>query len=156
MPDFVHNRAKGRMTEWAERVNSNDPTNSALVVIAWNTAAADDTIRDLDDVAAIEADASTAEATNTNYARKTLDNTAGITITYDDTNNRVDIDIPDQTWTAVAAGTAWTDLGIGYDSDTTLGTDANILPGTWHDFAVTPDGSDVTAQIATAGFFRAS
>ncbi len=74
----------------------------------------------------------------------------------DDTNDRFDIDIADQTWSAVAAGTAWTDLLVCYDPDTTGGTDSAIIPLTCHDFAVTPDGSDITAQIAAAGFFRAS
>jgi len=45
---------------------------------------------------------------------------------------------------------------IGYDSDTAAGTDSNILPHSMHDFVVTPDGSDITAQVATAGYFRAS
>jgi len=31
-----------------------------------------------------------------------------------------------------------------------------VVPCTLHDFAVTPDGSDITAQIAAAGFYRAS
>lgn len=156
MTDFVFNRAKGRLAEWAERVNANDPTNAVLKLIAWNTSETDANLQDLDDVAAIEANANTAEVTNSGYARKTLDQTGGITITYDDTNNRVDVDCPDQTWTAVAAGSAWTDLSFTYDSDSTAGTDANVLPGTFHDFAVTPDGSDITAQIATGGFFRAA
>lgn len=156
MADLVFNRSLGRGVEFAERVNANDPTNSAFVIAAFNTSATDATLKDLDTLAAIEADANTAEVTNTGYARKTLDNTGGITVTYDDTNDRVDVDVPDQTWTAVAAGTAWTDLVFAYDSDTTAGTDANIVPITLHDFAVTPDGSDITAQIATAGFLRAS
>jgi hypothetical protein len=43
-----------------------------------------------------------------------------------------------------------------YDNDTTAGTDANIVPMTKHDFTVTPDGTDITGVIATAGFGRAS
>lgn len=156
MANFVFNRAKGRVGELATRVNANDPTNSAFIIIIFNSTATQATLEDLDDVAAIEADANTAEVTNSGYARKTLSDAGGITVTYDDTNNRVDVDIPDQTWTAVAAGTAWTHLLVAYDSDTTAGTDSAIIPLTWHDFAVTPDGSDITAQIATAGFFRAS
>ena len=35
-------------------------------------------------------------------------------------------------------------------------TDANIEPMTLHDFSLTPDGSDITAQIAAAWFYRAS
>ena len=74
----------------------------------------------------------------------------------DDTNDRYDIDVADQTWSAVAAGDGWSKLLICYDSDTTGGTDANIIPLTAHDFVLTPDGSDITAQIAAAGFFRAA
>lgn len=157
MADFVFNRAKGRLAEWAERINANDPTNSVFKLIAWNTTETDANLQDLDDVAAIESNANTAEVTNSGYARKTLDQTGGITVTYDDTNNRVDVDCPDQTWTAVATSPgAWTDLSFTYDSDSTTGTDSAVLPGTFHDFAVTPDGSDITAQIATGGFYRAS
>jgi hypothetical protein len=156
MANFVYNRSLGRVAEFATRVNANDPTNSVFIIEAVNSSATDAVLKDLDDFAAIEADANTAEVTNSGYARKTLDQTGGITITYDDTNDRVDVDCPDQTWTAVAAGTAWTDLVFGYDSDSTGGTDSGVLPMTQHDFAVTPDGSDITAQIATAGFYRAS
>lgn len=156
MADFVFNIVKGRMAELYNRVDSNDPANSALIVSLWNTSATDATLRDLDTVAALEADANTAEITNSGYARKVLTDADIVAFAPDDTNDRVDIDIPDQTWTAVAAGTAITDLSVDYDGDTTSGTDSNIVPGTWHDFAVTPDGSDITAQIAAAGFFRAS
>ena len=94
------------------------------------------------------------EVTNTNYTNKSV-NAAQITITVDDTNNRLDVDIDDQTWTAIAAGTAWTDLVVAYDPDGT-DTDANTIPISLHDFAVTPDGSDIIAQINAAGVFRAS
>lgn len=156
MADLVFNIAKGRVAELYNRVDTNDPTNSVLTVIAWNTAASDATLRDLDTVAAIEADASTAEITNSGYARKTLSDADLVAFAADDTNDRVDLDIPDQTWTAVAAGTAITDVSINYDNDSTGGTDSNQVPMTWHDFAITPDGSDVVLQIAAAGFYRAS
>lgn len=158
MADLIFNQAKGRLVELANRVNSNDPTNSVLVIEAINAGAATDaTLRDYDTFAQIEGDANAAEATNSGYARKVLDQAGGITVTVDDTNDRTDVDIPDQTWTAVAASPgAWTDLVIGYDSDSTAGTDANIVPVSLHDFAVTPDGSDITAQIAAAGIWRAS
>lgn len=156
MANLVLNIALGRVVELYNRVDTNDPANSALVVIVWNTTATDATIKDLDTVAAIEADANTAEVTNTGYARKVLTDADLVAFAPDDTNDRVDLDIPDQTWTAVTAGTGWTDISVCYDNDTTAGTDANIIPLTWHDFIVTPDGSDITAQIAATGFFRAS
>lgn len=157
MGNFLFNRAKGRGSEWATRVNANDPANSVIIWALWNYGAAtDDTIGDLDDIAAIEANANAAEkGTGESYARKVLSDASGITITYDDTNNWVDVDCPDQTWTALGAGTAITDATSGYDSDSTGGADSAILPWTSHDFAITPDSSDVTMVLPTGGFFRA-
>lgn len=159
MADFVFNIAKGRVAELANRVNANDPANSVFLVtlLAATGVESDAVLKDKDDFAALVSGA-TNEATNTGYSRKTLDNTAGITVTVDDTNDRVDVDIPDQTWTGLTNdGTgAVGDLVIAYDSDSTGGTDSGIVPLTLHDFAVTPDGSDVTAQVNAAGFFRAS
>lgn len=157
--DFVFNIAKGRVAELYNRVDTNDPANSALIILllASTGIEADATLKDVDTITALVS-GTTNEATNTNYARKTLTDADLAAFAPDDTNDRVDLDIPDQTWTAVANdGTgAISDLVIAYDSDTTGGTDANIVPLTLHDFAVTPDGSDITAQIAAAGFFRAS
>jgi hypothetical protein len=157
MANLVFNRGLGRGTEWAERVNANDPANSALIIMVLATAGveSDAVLKDEDSFDGI-LNGATNEVTNTNYARKVLDNSSSITVTYDDTNDRVDVDFPDQTWTAVASGDGWNDIVVGYDSDTTGGNDTNILPHTLHDFVVTPDGSDITAQVAAAGYFRAS
>ena len=156
MADQIFNIALGRIAELYNRVDLNDPTNAALIIVVIDTSATDAVLKDLDDLAAIEANASTAEVTNTNYARKTLVDSDLTAFAPDDTNDRVDLDIADQTWTAVVAGDAWTDLLICYDSDTGAGTDANIVPLAQYDFAVTPDGSDITAEVNAAGFFRAS
>jgi hypothetical protein len=156
MADFVYNIAKGRVAELAARVNANDPTNSILVIAVIDTAATDGTLEDLNDLGVVLADGDTAEVTNTNYARKTIDDSGSITVTVDDTNDRTDVDLPDQTWSAVAAGDSWTDALFCYDSDSTGGADSAIVPLTQHDFAVTPDGSDITMQLNAAGFFRAA
>ena len=98
------------------------------------------------------AEAGTTEATFTNYARKT-----GITgtITVDDTNDRVDVDIPDQTWTSAGGATnnTLTKLVTAYEESA---ADSGRIPMTHHDFAVTTDGSDITAQVNSAGFGRAA
>ena len=157
MANFVYNIAKGRVAEFFHRVVNNDPANSAIVVVAINTTASDATLKDLDTLADIEANGDTAEATNSGYARKVLTNVELSAITIDDTGDLVQVTIPDQTWTGVAASPgAWTDLVLCYDSDTTAGTDANIIPLTQHDFAVTPDGSDITADVGANGVFQAS
>lgn len=156
MADFVFNIAKGRVAELYNRVDINDPANSALIIVILDANGdTDATMKDRDDLGALLGGTAN-EVTNSGYARKTLTDSDITTFAPDDTNDRVDLDIPDQTWTGIAAGTAWTDFTVNYDSDTTGGADSAIVPLTLHDFAVTPDGSDITAQIAAAGFFRAS
>jgi hypothetical protein len=153
--NIAFNRSKGREVEFAERIIANDPTNSVFVLEIVNTTETDSNLQDIDDFAALEANALTAEVANSGYARKILDQST-VTRTYDDTNNRVEVFFPDQTWVAVAAGTAWTDAVVGYDSDSTVTSEATLLPVTLHDFAVTPDGSDITLDVPTTGFVWAT
>jgi hypothetical protein len=157
--DIVFNIAKGRVVELYNHVKGNSPAASALVVVAVKATGieTDAVLRDYDDLSALLA-AANDEATNTGYARKVLTDADLVALPApDDTNDRYDIDLPDQTWAAVqATGGAWGALIVCYDADTAAGTDANLLPLTKHDFAVTPDGSDIVAQINAAGFFRAS
>jgi hypothetical protein len=151
--NIVFNIAKGKFCEYAARVNANDPTNSVLVLVALKAAGleADGTLQDYADLSTLLA-AANDEATNSGYARKTLDQTGGITVNPDNTANEQYIDIPDQTFSAVqTTGGAWGALLLCYDSDSTGGTDANIVPISKHDFAVTPDGSDIVVQIPTNG-----
>lgn len=155
MADFVFNIAKGRVVELFNRVDTNDPTNSALIIVPVDVGAtADATIKDFDTLSAVLGGGVTERSTN-GWGRKTLTD-ADITMPApDDANDRFDLDIADQTWTGVSSG-AVTDLLICYDGDTTAGTDANIIPLVQLDFPITPDGSDVVAVINAAGFFRAS
>ena len=157
MADLVFNIAKGRVAEFYFRIDNNDPANSAFIILVLATAGieSDAVLRDVDTVTALVA-GTTNEVTNSGYARKTLTDADLTAFAPDDANDRVDLDIPDQTWTAVAAGDGFNDFVVAYDSDTTGGTDSNVVPCTLHDFVVVPDGSDLTAQIAAAGFFRAS
>ena len=155
MADLVFNIAKGRVVELYNRVDTDDPTGCELVVMVIDAnGETDANLRDFDTVSALLAGTAN-EVTNTNYARKILVGADLAAIAVDDTNDRFEVDIPDQTWTAIAAGSAWTDIIIAYDPLGT-GVDTNIIPLTLHDFAVTPDGSDITAQIDANGFFRAS
>ncbi len=156
MADEVFNIAKGRVAELYNRVDTNDPANAVIVVAVLATAGieADTVLRDKDDLADVVA-GTTNEVTNTGYARKVLSDVDIVAFAPDDVNDRVDLDIPDQTWTGVAAGDGWNDIVISYDSDSTGGTDANIVPMTLHDFVAVPDGSDITVQLPN-GFFRAS
>lgn len=147
MADFVFNIAKGKVARYAMLPETND----ALLVIPIEATGveADATLIDYDTVAALLAATNNEQST---MGRKTA---ASVSVTVDDTNDRVDVDIADVVWSA-ATGNAVSDLLIAYDPDTTGGTDSDLIPLTFHDFSVTPDGSDITAQIATAGFYRAS
>lgn len=160
MADGVFNIAKGQPVEYYRRIKNNDPANSAFIVVLLKAAEADATLEDYDDLSALLLAAGNTEAdfTGSNYTRKTVTDVELVALPApDDTNNRYDLDIPDQTW-ASAGGTASNTLVkllVCYDSDTTGGTDANIIPLTHHDFAATTDGSDLTAQFPN-GFFRAA
>ncbi len=157
MADQIFNIGLGRVAELYNRVDLNDPANAVLTIMVLATAGieSDAVLKDLDDLTALVA-GTTNEVTNSNYARIELVDTDIVAFAPDDTNDRVDLDIPDQTFSAIAAGDGWNDLLVCYDSDSTGGTDADIVPMTMHDFVVTPDGSDITAQIAAAGFYRAA
>jgi len=153
--DVTFNVARGRVAELANRVNTNDPTNSALILVVLKASGlqADSVLVDYDDLATLLA-AANDEATNTGYARKVLNQASGIVVTVDDTNNRVKVDFPDQTYTTVAAlGGAWGALLVCYDPDTTGGTDSSIIPLTKHDFPITPDGRDIDLVVSTNGFY---
>lgn len=145
MADFVFNIAKGAA---AEKVRD---SATVLGVLILRTAAieTDAVLKDKTTLTDLLS-GTTDEATNAGYARKTA---LTATLTVDQANDRVDLDIPDQTWTAVAAGDGWSKLVVFYEESA---ADTGRIPLTAHDFVVTPDGSDITAQIAAAGFFRAS
>jgi hypothetical protein len=131
MADFVFNRAKGAVAEMFRDGGTNG------IVLLLSTAEADATMKDYDDLAALLA-GTPVEVADASYARKT-----GLTgtVTVDDTNDRVDVDIPDQTWTGLT-GPDPVDLIVAYEN---AAADATRVPLTNHDFAVSTDGSDVTA-----------
>ena len=147
MADFVFNIAKGEVKNYCRLAATNDAL--LYILIESSGIETDATLKDYDDVLALLAGTSNEQ---TNQARKAV---TAATITVDDTIERVDSDIADQTYTALA-GNAIGAIILAYDPDTTAGTDSTVIPLTKHDFTVTPDGTDVTAQIAAAGFYRAA
>jgi hypothetical protein len=160
MADGVFNIAKGRIIELWNRVKANDPAASALVVVLLKANEAEAALIDRDDLGAVLGAAGTTEADFTNYARKVLTDTdlAALAFAPDDANDRFDVDLDDQTWTAAggAANNTLTKLLVCYDADTAAGTDADIVPLAHYDFAVTTDGNDLIAQFNAAGILRAS
>ncbi len=142
MADGVFNIAKGAFAEQYRDAAANG------IVMLLKAAEVDATLVDYDDVAALLVPAGNTEAVFTNYARKTA--ITG-TVTVDDSNDRVDVDIPDQTWTSAGNGANDTlvKLVVAYEN---AAADATRIPQTHHDFSVTTDGSDLTAQFNAAGF----
>lgn len=152
MADIVFNIAKGKIAYYAGL----PATNDALIAVALKSGQdADATLVDYDTLAAVLAGANNHECDFTNYARQTL---SSVTVTVDDTNDRVDIDAAD--FTIAAAGGTTNNTGgkwlICYDPDTTTGTDADLVPLVALDAAFTTDGSDYTFSFAASGFARAS
>lgn len=154
MANLVFNRSLGEVKKLVDNVEQNSPAAAVLRIHAWVISAADDDVNNQDTITQLQALASSAEATNGSYVNLVLDET-DITITVDDTANDVDLDLGDQTFTGIAAGDVWTDITISYDEPGT-DTDTTTFLLTLHDFAVTPNGGDITAQFAAAGFFRAT
>ena len=156
MADIVCNIAKGRVAELYNRVDTADPANSALILLVLATSGleADSVLKDAATVTALVS-GTTNEVTNSGYARKALTGAGLAAFAADNVNDRVDLAIAAQTWTSVAAGDGWSKLVVAYDPDTTTGTDTTLVPLTVHDFAVTPDGTNIVAD-ASAGFYRAS
>lgn len=164
MANGVFNIAKGRVVELYNRVKSNDPANSALIVVLFTGTETDDNIQDADTLAALLA-TSLSEATFTNYARKTLtDSDLAALPSPDDSSNRYDIDLSDLVWVSAggASNETLTRMAICYDSDATAGTDANIVPLTYYDVHdasasdIVTNGENLTIAFDAAGFFRAA
>jgi hypothetical protein len=155
LADFVFNIAKGRVAEFYNRVDSNDPANSAIVVLALATSGleSDATLKDKDDVVALVS-GTTNEVTNVGYARKILTDADLAAMAPDDTNDWMLLDTADLAFGAITAGDAWSKIVFAYDPDTTGGTDSTLIPLTSHDVTITPDGSAIT--ITVAGFYKAA
>ena len=145
MANITLNIALGRVAYYA----SLPATNDALIMVPLETTGlvADSVMRDYDNLSLLLAGASNEQTT---VGRKTL---ASVTVTVNDTDDRVDIDAADVTWTA-PTGNAVGAVVICYDPDTTAGTDTDLIPLTKHDITWSPDSNNFTLTIAD--FFRAS
>lgn len=150
MSNWVFNIAKGRFAYYSTLPAAAD----ALIVVLLETAGleADATLQDHDTLAAVLAGTSNEQTT---MGRQTL---TGVTVVVDDAGDdaaaHVTVDADDVTWLA-AAGNAVSKLLVVYDADTGAGTDTDIIPLMAFDFVITPDGSDITAQVNTSGLAAA-
>lgn len=148
MAALIPNIAKGKLAYYAGLPAAND----ALIWVLCSGSETDDNVRDADSLTALLATALN-EASFTGYARVTG---SSVTVTVDDTNNRVDVDAADPAWSPTTAE-ALTRIVVCYDPDTTGGTDADLIPLFVDDFALTTATSGtLTYLVASGGFARAS
>ncbi len=154
MADLVFNIAKGRVAQYLQNVEDGSPANSRIKIVPIETTGieADATLKDYDNLSALLAGTSNEQTT---MGRKTWA-AADLVLTVDDTNERFDADSTDVVWTAATGNAISALVMVYFPVGVTPGADSTGIPLTKHDFVVTPDGSDITAQLAAAGFFRAS
>ena len=154
MADFMLNVGKGKVAELFARVDLNEPTNSAIILVPLKVS---DTEANRKDDVSLEAFlASVVDEQTEGWSRKTLTDADLAPANYaaDQANDRGQASIPAVKWTAPTSGKNTTGVAICYDSDTTGGTDANILVLEHLTFAVTADGNDV--EINAGEVFRAT
>lgn len=145
MANITFNVALGRAAALAALPAASD----ALILIPLEASGleADSVLKDKDTFADVVSGTTNEQTT---VGRKTL---TGITVTVNDTLDRVEIDAADVSWTS-PTGNPIGAMVIVYDPDNSTGTDADLIPVTKADVTWTPDGT--TFNLAIADFFRAS
>lgn len=153
MAAFTFNIAKGRVVELYNRAKSNDPANSALILVPLSAGDTEANLQDIDNLSLVLA--GTPNEAGASWGRKPLESAELAAFpSPNDTDNRYDVALPATTWAGPTAGQDTVALLVCYDSDTTAGDDTNVIPLTYHDFAVTADGNAVT--LNAGNFFQAS
>lgn len=158
MADIVTNQGLGKIAQWNDEINANSPNaNAAFILVGLKVVEADSALRDYDTLAALLAGSSD-ECDFTNYARIVLDDADLAASIVDDTGDRRWIDTADPVW-AAAGGTLDNDIVavlLCYDSDTTGGTDTNIIPAGKWDFVQSTNGGDITIGVDTDGLWEST
>ncbi len=145
MANITFNVALGRAAALAALPAASD----ALILIPLESSGleTDAVLKDKDTFADVVAGTTNEQTT---IGRKTL---SSITVTVNDTADRVEIDAADVTWTS-PTGNPVGAMVVVYDPDSGTGTDADLIPITKADVTWSPDGTTFT--LAIADFFRAS
>lgn len=153
MGNIIPNIAKGRVAELYNRVDAGDPAAARLYLIPIAAGAVSDaTLLDGADFAAYVT-AGVTERTANGWNRKTLAAADLTAIAADNTNDRMALDIPDQSWTPTTPGDTVSDLVLCYASVVTP-TNAQLMPLYVGDWVITPSGAVETATWTD--FYRAS
>lgn len=144
--NYAFNVAKGRGVELYNRVKSNDPANSALILIPLSVQGSEAEAQDYDTVSAVLGGTSD-ELTTGGWARVTLTDADLAAYSPNDTDNRGDIAVPAKSMGSPTSGSTVA-LLIAYDPDTTSGTDTTLVPITSNVFGVTADGNEIVLNVA--------
>lgn len=146
MGNIVPNIAKGRFAELYNRVDTGDPAAARLYVIPIAAGAVTDAqLLDADTFADMVTLGVT-ERTANGWNRKTLTGTDLALLAPDDTNDRMPVDIADQSWTPTVGTDTVSDLVVAYASVASP-TNAQLTPLVVVDWVVTPTGATETANI---------
>lgn len=128
MPATIPNIAKGRINEFARRVDEDDPATSGFVVVLLTDAGLEAlaVLRDYDTLAAILA-ATNTESAVASYARLVLTEADVATPVTDDGADTQSFDVADFDFGALEAGENIAASVISYAPDTT-GADSTMIP----------------------------
>jgi len=146
MADVCFNAVKGLLAYYGSLPAATD--SLIFVPLESSGLVSDATMIDYDTLDAVLAGASNEQTT---IGRKTL---TTVTVTVDDTNDRVDIDCDDVAYTA-PTGNAVGAVLICY-KPATASVDSAIIPLGKFGVTWTPDGNDTNITIPAGGFARAS
>lgn len=127
MAATIPNIAKGRINEFARRVDGNDPSTSGFVVFLLQDTGLDTlaVLRDFDDMAALLA--ANTEVSASPYARLVLTDTNIGAPTVDDSGDQQTFDVADFDFGALVAGQNVAASVIAYAPDTT-GATSTMIP----------------------------
>lgn len=139
MTSFVFNAVKGRVASYLDL----DPANSALVVLPIEASGLESKSV-LEDKLTLSDVLSGSTNEQSTLGRKVV---TSITTGIDNALNRYTASIDEQTWVS-ASGDPIGGIMVCYDPDTTTSTDSDLIPITFHDWPITPSGSDITIYLA--------
>lgn len=156
MAATIPNIAKGRINEFARRVDGNDPSTSGFVVCLLQDTGLDSlaTIRDEDTLAAILTN--NTEVSASPYARLVLTDTDVAAPTVDDTGDQQTFDVADFDFGALAAGQNVAASVIAYAPDTAGATSTMIPVHVSIPAAVVPTNGEVFHWRTPSGLWAAT
>lgn len=152
METFVFNIAKGRAVELYRRVDENDPSTAALVLVPLSAGGTEAQGQDYDDLKALLEDANFTEETEGSWERKVLKDADLAAQAVDDTENRNPFSLPEVEWgepTTTVVG-----FVLCYDPKEGEGTDEELVPIAGFAEEVKGDGSKLTQESGEV--YRAS